>query len=797
MRWVLMSLSITVVFSVPGWCADPGAQTYTGYYTGKIIPTPKEAEYLDDAWELADCAAQTTAACILTSEAPSHPESIAAQEIQARIKHLSGGIEVPICKGTKWPKGTKTFIALDVAGKKGFVAHHMALCKTPPPDKPEGYVITPYRHKEKFSGVFLVGQDGAGAYFGAQSLVQLIDRAEDKVVLHPAKVKDWPTFRLRSFKGGGDRGEGSHSWDMGLWSALAKFNCYNICYTTVGRDKWVDPEPDYREHVQALTRYMRARGLDTMPFVNPYYLWKEHIEVSDPGDLDKLFEACRIGPEAGGTRVMLCLDDFASKPEWSSEKLYKVRSEKDREAFDDDLAAVNIAMINDLNRRLPAAYPHAQLYVVLPYYWNPRPPYQAAGEEYLKKEGAGIDDSVRIVWTGPRVRSGTIVQAHIDYYQGLLGGRQVMLWDNTIYMHHNPPHYFLDTFHTQYPDRFSEQISGEVHLNAGTGEAYKCGLLAAADYLWNPQAYDPETSLRNAIAAVAGPASVDDLLAFRDAYYTIYDDFAAQFGKPEALLKLAKTMQERHFDETWIEEARQLLRDEASLADKIAATCPNAGLVGEVRSRVERHAAYQEAFDLLAALPPIPEAETANLAPNPGAEVVSQDRPAEWATYTGAGAGTLGLAEGHSGQHAAKLTTTVLHDWQDGRKSINVALMIGDCNGFDGPRAPELLPLHQYFYSFWLKGDAPRVVVSCTTWDKTGNRKSRGLGRTKLEPFAATDEWTLYTGSFITPPDAARGALKIGIEGFLDEGAGLGEILVDDVYVGRSREKAEQGARGE
>ena len=56
---------------------------------------------------------------------------------------------------------------------------------------------------------------------------------------------------------------------------------------------------------------------------------------------------------------------------------------------------------------------------------------------------------------------------------------------------------------------------------------------------------------------------------------------------------------------------------------------------------------------------------------------------------------------------------------------------------------------------------------------------------------AAQADWTHYKGSFVTPPEAARGALRIGIEGYVEEGAGLGEICVDDLYVGRSRAEAE------
>jgi len=145
----------------------------------------------------------------------------------------------------------------------------------------------------------------------------------------------------------------------------------------------VDPTPEYRDYIAWVTEYLVARGLDTMPFVNPYYLWDEHIEVTDPGDLEKLFAACRLGPEAGGTRVMLCLDDLASEQDRAGPKLYHVRSERDQAKYGDDLGALNVDMINDLDRRLKQAYPDVKLYVVLPYYWIPGGSHREAGEADL------------------------------------------------------------------------------------------------------------------------------------------------------------------------------------------------------------------------------------------------------------------------------------------------------------------------------------------------------------------------------------------------------------------------------
>lgn len=773
--------------------AEPVVQPFTGYYTGKILPTPQEVTYTEDLWPVVDCKTKTASACLLLSAKASEAEKLAAAEIAARVSYLSGGVTVPIAVENQRPKA-EVYLGLGVVETSQFLQRHLRMCRVEPVTQAEGYSISFYEHHRGLRGVFLAGHDEAGAYFAAQSLVQLLERVGDKVVLHGAQVRDWPTYRLRSFKTGGDCKPESGSRQMGLWAPFAKFNCYNICYSTLGQDKWVDPSPEYREHVRILTEHLRSRGLDCMPFVNPYYLWKEHIEVSEEGDLQKLFEACKIGLDAGGKRVMLCLDDFASEGDSTGPKLYHVRSEKDRARWGDDLAAVNVAMINDLWGRLHKAYPDCQLYVVLPYYWDPSGHYREGGEEYLKEASAGIAPEVRIVWTGPRVRSAQITAADVDHYQGLLNGRRAMLWDNTIYMHHTPPHYFLDTFHTRYADKFWELTSGEVHLNAGSGEIYKCGLLAAADYLWNPAAYDPEASLRTAIAMIAGPDQVDRLLAFRDAFYKVYDELAPQLGGPSSFLATAKKMTSQPFDGAEMESLSSTLNAEVTLCDEVAATCQNAGVVAEARQRVAGHQAYRDALTALKGLPPMTEEDAANLIANPGAEQVVDGKPVGWQTYTGAGGCALVSEEGRKGGRCGKLVANKMYEWGDGRTSINVALMLTGSDGFTGANALQVQPMHRYYYSFWLKGTAPRVVISFVTWSDPKSSASRGSGIGKTDAFSAPGEWKFFYGSFVVPAGAARGALKIGFDGYAEQGGGLGELCVDDVYLGRSRARALQGA---
>ncbi len=766
-----------------------GPQAYVGYYTGAIMPTPQQVEYSDEFLPvLALAGLQPLATVVVGPEAPS-AETIAAQEIALRVAHLGQGKQLPIVTDAAQAR-TPLVIALgqlDTNPANARLVRDRA--ELAPPDHWEGYHIGVLT-KGARTFVACTGSDDAGSYFAAQTLVQLFKVEGRQVLLQRVEVHDYPAFRVRSFKVGGaykpeaDRGDAREL--MGLWAPWAKFNCYNICYTTLGPDRWKNPRPEYVDYVQRMTRFQRARGLDCMPFVNPYYLWKEHIKVTQPKDLEALAKTCSIALEAGGRRVMLCLDDFASRPKTSGKKLYTVYSKEDAKKFDNDLAQVNIAMINDLHSRLRAEHPNCELFVVLPYYWSPGGSWKEEGERYLRAVGQGIPRDVVIVWTGPRVRSLVVSKEDVEYYQGLVG-RKCFLWDNTLYAHHRPPHFFLDPFVTKYPDKFWELSWGGVHLNAGSGEAYKAGLLAASDYLWHPEGYDPERAMRLAVAAIVGPETTDCLLEFRDSFYDMYDNYRQQFGKPEELWALAKKLKARPVDE---EDLRQMRAHVTALHDAAQRVCDKTqdeALVEEVQGRARQFDGYLEAFEALLKLPAPQEVSAENMVENPGGEEVEHELPKGWGSYTGAGKCRLRTSEEHHlGQRSIELETTEWYEWGGGRRSINCAVMAGRTNGFTGQKAPEIAPFTKYYFSFWLKGDWPEVTVSFVGWSGTGQSAAdRVMAKTTLEPFAPTSDWKRYQGSFVTPATAVRGALKIGISKFEDEGAKLGTIWIDDLFVGR------------
>ncbi len=762
-------------------------------YTGRILPPPQRVEYGSGQWEIARVGAGASVAIVISPKA-TEPERIAAQELSARIANLAGGATVPIVTSPDALAQAQVMVALGAVGSGGLPEAHLAQAEGEGfdlPRRPEGYAIGFYEHADGRVGVLALGADPPGAYWASKTLQQLIERRGDRVLIHQAAVSDWPVYKLRSFKAGGQDWDALRS--LYKWCPNAKFNCYNICYTTVGRDRWPDPPAEYRALVKDAVAFMRSRGLDCMPFVNPYYLWKEHIEVSDPGDLEALARTCEIGPAAGGGRVMLCLDDFASERVRQGDRLYRVRSERDRKKFGDDLAAVNAAMVNYLWDRLQKDFPGTKLYVVPPYYWNPRGyRYEKGGERYLRKFGHSIPGQVRIVWTGPRVRSLNITRDDVEYYQGLVG-RKVMLWDNTIYAHHNPPHFLFDPFTTRYPDRFWELASGEVHYNAGSSEIYRVGLLCAASLLWNPQAYDAKEILRQALALVAGPDAVDAALAFRDAFYAFWDEYYKAFGTGQAFVERAKKAKHRWLAERELARIEKMVDALEGALRQVKENCKNAALIAELDDEAARFLTYRDGVRILRALPPPPEGAAANLVDNGDCERTDGRRLVGWGLYTGAGKATL-QASGdspHGGKFCAALTVLAPYDWGGGHKSINVAAMCAETNGFDAGRAPAIEGARIYYVSFWLRGDPLPVVVNFQGWrggKKATDRVSIDVG---IERFTAPKQWTRYTGRFVVPAGVVCGTLKIGILGdWYDQEPPRGTIFIDDVYVGGSRERA-------
>ena len=83
-------------------------------------------------------------------------------------------------------------------------------------------------------------------------------------------------------------------------------------------------------------------------------------------------------------------------------------------------------------------------------------------KQHLGYIGKNMPENVKIIWTGPNVRSRKISQTDIDEWKSLLNGRLPFLWDNTLYSHHPFTAAPLFTaYSNDFPDEFNYQTDSK------------------------------------------------------------------------------------------------------------------------------------------------------------------------------------------------------------------------------------------------------------------------------------------------------------------------------------------------
>jgi hypothetical protein len=154
--------------------------------------------------------------------------------------------------------------------------------------------------------------------------------------------------------------------------------------------------------------------------------------------------------------------------------------------------------------------------------------------------------------------------------------------------------------------------------------------------------------------------------------------------------------------------------------------------------------------------------------------------PAGWGYYAGAGQGLWGRTaqEAHSGQFSAFLQG-VAHEGG----SLNVALVVGESDGYSGAKAYPAEPGATYQYSFWAKGDFPEVRLVLMTWSSAA-AEAKDREHTALLKFTPTAEWTPQQGEFTMPAQAKKFVLLFQVYAENLGREPLGVLYVDDVEAG-------------
>jgi hypothetical protein len=401
---------------------------------------------------------------------------------------------------------------------------------------PEGYAIATTLAPAARPSFVLAGADARGAAYAVETLRQLLrEGPRGGAALRAVTVRDRPAFRGRPISEADTGAAGARrAREASRWAAEAKLNRIYLNYP-IFTPRWWEPPRAARALVASLAERARETGLyDLGVLFNPYFqrsdpAIRDTFQVSRASDVNVLWESVRAALDAGARIIALCADDFT--PSYGRERLeYALTDRDDRRRFG-SIARAHVTLVRSIRERIRARAPGAALLFVPPWYNEVfRELGGGYGEDYLEDIGRDLPRDVGIVWTGPAVRSLAVDGLSVGRFSGAVGRRPIVLWDNTLYAIELSPYYgesperaplasFFEPFAIESDDLSEASFRGEIYVNGQSGGRYRVKLMTVADFLWNPDAYDPDRSLWRAMKARWGRRGAGLAVAWDAAYW--------------------------------------------------------------------------------------------------------------------------------------------------------------------------------------------------------------------------------------------------------------------------------------
>ncbi len=322
-----------------------------------------------------------------------------------------------------------------------------------------------------------------GTFRGVHTLCKLIENDE----LKTGDLEDYPLFETRGYIEGFYGKTWSNEKRLSVMSLMAKYGMNTFYYAPKDdiyhREKWRELYPENEiENLKNLYDYATENQLDFAWCIGPGLTYKYTSEE----DFNLLIEKIKSIYNLGVRTFGLLLDDIP----------WEFQYEDDKEKFD-GIVDAHIYLINKTYNALKELDNEINLTVC---------PTQYSGDEkgyYISKFGQGIPTDVKMFWTGAEICSRVLTVRESDE-----------LFRST---NHKP--LFWDNFPVNDCEMFQE-----MHLGAIIGrdkelykhceglisnvmeyaECSKIPLMTIADYLWNPNAYNPDDSLKNAHKELLG-----------------------------------------------------------------------------------------------------------------------------------------------------------------------------------------------------------------------------------------------------------------------------------------------------
>jgi len=257
----------------------------------RLLPVPKQIRFTNEKIVVAGPGARDVVIVLMQN---SERGQIAANEIVSRMKDFGTGLQkgLPVV-ATRRPGAYN--IVLENRWPNTFTRDMKRPAEAKKTDQAYGLYPTA-------TGITLAGQGELGMLYAAVTLRYLIEQENGKVVLHAARVVDWPDFKNRSM---GWFDGPYHSWFLGEDTAKYLANMvkhidflfrikangifvHSICPHQGSLPNTVTGDPKKIEGAKAVNDYARKRGIITNGPGSPRL--GEHPKDKDRPGFDKMLQ---------------------------------------------------------------------------------------------------------------------------------------------------------------------------------------------------------------------------------------------------------------------------------------------------------------------------------------------------------------------------------------------------------------------------------------------------------------------------------------------------------------------------
>lgn len=317
-------------------------------------------------------------------------------------------------------------------------------------------------------GISITGYDERGAFYGIQTLRQLVENAQESGKLPCMTVQDWPDLPNRGVVEGFYGTPWSHETRLSLIDFYGKFKMNTYVYGP--KDDPYHSSPDWRlpypedeaENITELIRACKRNRIDFVWAIHPGQdiKWNEEDYANLLGKFNMMYDL-------GVRNFAIFFDDI------SGEGTNPVKQAGLLNRLTEDFVKVK----GDVSPLTVCPTDYSRLWA------NPGP------KGNLAIYGEMLDSTIKVFWTGDYVCS-DLTRETLEWVGSRIK-RPAYYWWNypvTDYVRNiilQGPVYGLDTTLT------SENLCGLLSNPMEHGEASKLALYGVADYTWNISAYEP------------------------------------------------------------------------------------------------------------------------------------------------------------------------------------------------------------------------------------------------------------------------------------------------------------------